>query len=146
MAAPGRKISNYSGWLLKIGEYQFPAKYIAANTYQAYDNMQDVNPWVDENGYTHRDAVELKAIKVEFETPAMLTDDDLSEIISNIQHNIVNRNENGCYITAYIPRLNDYVTQYGYMADFQPQIYGTYGGVIHYNPIRFAFIGGVYND
>ena len=41
---------------------------------------------------------------------------------------------------------DDYVTQMGYMADFAPQIYGTYGGVIHYNPIRLAFIGGVADD
>ena len=48
-------------------------------------------------------------------------------------------------ITAYIPEYDDYVTQTAYLADFTPQMYSTSGGVIRYNSIRLAFIGGVYN-
>ena len=136
----------YSGFLIKIGDYTIPAnKFIKAESYSPYVNMQDIDDWTDANGFLHREAVELKALKVEFETPAMLTNTELTELMNNIKANFTNAKGRECMITAYIPEYDDYVTPLGYMADFQPQIYGTYGGVIHYNPIRLAFIGGVYN-
>lgn len=133
----------YQGYLLKIGNYVVPQKFMKPSSYSPYDNMQDLSPWTDGFGYEHRDAVELKAIKVEFETPPMLTDTQLEEFLSKIRENFVKPVEKGCYITAYIPLFNDYIRQYGYMADFKPTIYGTYGNEIHYDSIRFAFIGGV---
>lgn len=137
---------SYSGWLLKIGNYIIPAnKYIKAESYQAYVNMQDLDDYTDANGYLHREAVELKALKTEFETPAMLTNVEFSELMRNIRSNFTNASARECMITAYIPEYDDYVTQIGYMADFQPQIYGTYGGIIRYDSVRLAFIGGVYN-
>lgn len=136
----------YSGFLLKIGDYTFPQKYIKASSYSAYANMQDIEHWTDANGYLHRTAVELKALKVEFETPAMLTNKELGEIMSNIRKNYTTEKDRGIIVTAYIPEYDEYVTQRGYLADFTPQIYGTYGGILHYNPIRFAFIGGVSDD
>lgn len=137
----------YSGFLLKIGDYEVPAdKFIRADSYSAYVNMQDVDPYTDANGYLHRNAVELKALKIEFETPAMLTNKEFTELMSNIRANYIEEKSRTVLITAYIPEYDDYVTQTGYMADITPSIYGTYGGVIHYNPIRFAFIGGVASD
>lgn len=137
---------SYSGFLVKVGNYTIPAdKYIKAESYSAYVNMQDVDDYTDANGYLHRNAVELKALKVEFETPAMLTNAEFSDLMANIRANFVNATARSCYITAYIPEYDSYVTQMGYMADFTPQIYGTYDGKIHYNSVRLAFIGGVYN-
>lgn len=136
----------YSGFLLKIGDYTIDAKrFIKADSYSAYANMQDIDDYTDANGYEHRNAVELKAIKVEFETPAMLTNAEFTELMNGIRGQFTNATGRACYITAYIPEYDSYVTQFGYMADFQPKMYGTYGGVIHYNPTRLAFIGGVYN-
>lgn len=40
--------------------------------------------YTDANGYLHRNAVELKALKVEFETPAMLTNKTFNEVLNNI--------------------------------------------------------------
>ena len=133
----------YQGFLLKLGNYTFPQNCINPESYSAYVNMQDVDAWTDTEGYLHRDAVNLKALKVEFETKAMLTNEEFSTIMSNIQKNYTVEKARQLQITAYIPETDSYVTQTGYMADFQPQMYGTYGGVIHYNPIRLAFIGGV---
>ena len=121
----------------------FIYKCIKPESYSAYVNMQDVDAWTDADGYLHRDAVNLKALKVEFETKAMLTNAEFATIMSNIQKNYTVAKARQLQITAYIPETDSYVTQTGYMADFQPQMYGTYGGVIHYNPIRLAFIGGV---
>ena len=136
----------YSGYLLKIGNYKIPHKYIRADSYSPYDNMQDVDDYTDANGLLHRNAVDLKAIKVEFETPAMLTNKELSEFLANIKANFIDEKSRSVMITAYIPFEDDYVTQKGYMVDITPKIYGIFNDVIKYNPIRFAFIGGVAND
>lgn len=136
----------YSGFLLKIGNWEFPENLMAMNSYSPYVNMQDVDPWTDENGELHRNPIELKALKVEFETKNMLTSTQFAEIMRNIRANYISEKGRSCYITAYIPEYDDYVTQYGYLADFQPQIYTTGGGVVKYNSIRFAFIGGVAQD
>lgn len=136
----------YSGYLIKIGEYIIPDKFIKAESYSAYVNMQDVDDYTDANGYEHRNAVELKAEKIEFETPAMLTNKTFTELMGNIRANYVNATERGVYITAYIPEYDDYITQYGYLADFEPTIYGVFKSTIKYNSIRLAFIGGVADD
>lgn len=137
----------YEGWLLKIGNYTVPQdKYIAKETYSAYANMQDVDPWTDADGFLHRNAVELKAIKVEMETVPMLTDKEFEDLMSNIRRNILDTSQRKCRITAYIPEYGGYVTQMGYMADIKPSIYGTYGGEIHYNSVKFSFVGGVFDE
>lgn len=135
----------YEGYLLKFGSYIIPAgKYMKAESYMPYVNMQDLDPWTDADGYLHRNAIGLKALKVEFETPPMLTNVEFSELMRNIRNNYTDSDGRAGMITAYIPEYDDYVTQKGYLADFTPQIYGTYGGVIKYNAMRLAFIGGVY--
>lgn len=136
----------YSGYLLKIGNYTVPHKFIRADTYSPYDNMQDIDDYTDANGKLHRNAVDLKAIKVEFETPAMLTDKELTDFLTNIKANFIEAKSRSVMITAYIPFEDDYVTQKGYMVDITPRMYGIFNDVIKYNPIRFAFIGGVAND
>lgn len=102
----------YSGFLLKIGDYTIDAKrFIKADSYSAYVNMQDIDDYTDANGYEHRNAVELKALKVEFETRAMLTNAEFTELMNGIRSQIVNAAGRACYITAYIPEYDDYVTQ-----------------------------------
>lgn len=165
MAAPGKRYSNYAGWLVKIGDYTIPGRFIRADNYFAQAIMQDVDPWTDANGYVHRNAVKLKALKVEFETPAMLTDDDIAEFLYHISENVITNGKptinpdgsfydeggNECYITAFVQRYNKYYTQRGYIVDITPQIYGNYeknsygNKILRCDPIRFAFIGGVYD-
>lgn len=133
----------YDGYLLKVGDYVFPNKYIKADSYSAYVNMQDIDPWTDADGYVHRTAIELKALKVEFETVAGLTNATFSTIMSNIRKNYLSETDRSLNVTAYIPEYDSYVTQKAYLADFTSAIYGTYGDVITYNAVRLAFVGGV---
>ena len=135
----------YSGYLIKIGDYTIPLSMIKADSYYAYTNMQDFEPWTDETGYLHRDAVELKALKVEFETRNMLNNTEFASLMANIQAEFIPGKEHAqeCEITAYIPILDDYVTQRGYMADCKPQIYFADANLIQYDACRLAFIGGV---
>ncbi len=133
----------YAGYLLKIGNFTIPTSIIKADSYYAYVNMQDYEPWTDAKGYLHRDVVDLKALKVEFETKAMLTNTEFASFMSSIKAQFTKATARECNITAYIPELDDYVTQKGYMADFKPQIYFADANKIQYDPVRFAFIGGV---
>lgn len=133
----------YAGYLLKIGNFTIPTSIIKADSYYAYVNMQDYEPWTDAKGYLHRDVVDLKALKVEFETKAMLTNTEFASLMSSIKAQFTKAAARECNITAYIPELDDYVTQKGYMADFKPQMYFADQNKIQYDPVRFAFIGGV---
>lgn len=133
----------YKGYLLKIGNYTFPHEYIQADTYSAYVNMQDVDPWTDGDCLLHRNAVELKALKVEFNLVPQLTNAQLSKIMGQIKANYTNEQARECMVTAYIPELDDYVTQKSYRVDIKPQIYGIFDGVIKYDEIRVAIVGGV---
>lgn len=137
---------GYKGYLLKIKEYEVPQKFIKAESYKAYVNMQDVDDYTDANGYLHRNAVELKVAKIEFETPDMLTDEQFRELMSNIQEGYEIPEARQCRIEAYIPETGKYIEQMAYLADIEPQIYWTKGNtLIQYKPVRFAFIGGVYS-
>lgn len=135
----------YSGWLVKVGDFKIDTKkYIKAETYSAYVNMQDVDPWTDANGYVHRTAVELKAMKIEFETPFMFQT-NFNALMAGIRANYTAPRARQFLLTAYIPEYDEYMTQTAYLADFQPKIYGNYDGILRYNPMRLAFIGGVYD-
>ena len=136
----------YDGYLLKIGDFTIPHSIIRADTYSAYINMQDVDPWTDADGYVHRNAIELKALKVEFETVPQLTDKTLGEFMENIRKNFISATAKSVNITAFIPETGEYVTQHGYMVDITPKIYGIFDNVVRYDPIRFAFVGGVADD
>ena len=135
----------YSGYLIKIGNYTIPLSKIKADSYYAYDNMQDYDPWTDATGHLHRDAVKLKALKVEFETRNMMDNTEFSDLISSIKAQFISGKEHAreCEITAYIPEDDAYVTQRGYMADFKPQMYLADANQIIYDSCRLSFIGGV---
>lgn len=79
---------GYGGYLVKFGNYTIPNSLIKQDTFSSYVNMQDKDPWTDENGYEHRDAVELKALKVEFETKAMLTEKQFDDFGRTLKRTI----------------------------------------------------------
>lgn len=131
----------YSGYLIQIGNYKLPHKYISAESYSVYKNTQDLDSYRDADGVLHRTALEHTPNKVEFETRNMLTDKQFSEIMSNIRNNFTNATERKASVTLYIPESDSYVTQDMYMPDIQPQLYSADSKKIQYKPIRLAFIG-----
>lgn len=134
----------YNGYLLKIGDYIVPEdKFIKADSYLPYVVMQDIDDWTDANGKLHRNVVELKALAIDFETPAMLTNVTFEEFMSNIRENYIDSDKREVNIEAYIPEYNRYVKQRCYLADIKAPIYGTYDGKITYDSIPFSFVGGL---
>lgn len=132
---------SYNGYLIKVGNYKIPPhKFIKAESYMAYKIIKDLDSYEDANGDLHRNALEHFSIKVEFETPP-LTNVQLNELMSSIQNEYTIAGERKVNASVYIPETNSYVTQDVYMPDITPTIYGIFNGIIHYKPIRFAFIG-----
>lgn len=134
--------------MLKIGNYTLPAnKFISAQSYSAYVNTQTIDPYTDNNGRLHIDFLPVAPLKVEFNTPAMLTNAEFAGLMSSIKQQTIDTNvKRKFYCTAYIPELNDYVTELSYLADIKPSIYSTAGGIIRYNAISVTIVGGLAED
>lgn len=133
---------GYSGFLIKVGEYTIPAKrFIKAQSYNVTRNIQDVDSYRDANGVLHREALDHIVEKVEFETPAMLTNKDMAELFGKISENYIVPKERKVLATIYVPETDKYVTSEMYMPDSQFSIYGVFDDVIKYNSVRIAFIG-----
>lgn len=132
----------YQGYLIKVGSYIIPTdKYVKADSYSVTRIVQDLDSARDANGILHRTALSHVPHKIEFETPAMLTNTDMADLFGNIRRNYLIAEERKLMVTAYIPELDDYVTQEMYMPDTQFTIYGNYQNKITYNAVRLAFIG-----
>ena len=123
----------YNGYLIKVGNYIIPLKYIAADTYQVTNYGQDLDSYQDADGLLHRTALSLQAPKVEFETRNMLNADELWDLLSHIKANYTNAVEKCANVEVFIPELNKYVTSKMYMADFSPKIYLATAEKIQYN-------------
>lgn len=132
----------YEGYLIKVGGYTISSKkFIRAESYTTSMKIQDLDSYRDADGVLHRTALSHVPNKVEFETPAMLTNTDMAELFRNIRSNYTVPAERKAPITLYVPELDDYVTQDMYMADPQFTMYGNYGNEIRYNPVRISFTG-----
>lgn len=133
----------FQGYLVKIGNYTLPYKYIKFDSYSVFMSVTDLDSYRDANGVLHRNALSHRPNKCEWETPAMLTNTDFADLMRNIRNNYTKPEERKASVTLYIPELDDYATQDMYMPDIQPSIY-RYNkdlGKLQYNSIRLAFIG-----
>lgn len=131
----------YEGYLLKVGTYTIPFKFIKADTYTAVYSVNDLDSYRDANGELHRTALARRTLKVEFETPD-LNNTDFEILMSSIRSMYINSTEKSVYLTAFMPEKNAYVYEKCYLTsdvNFQMR-YADENGV-RYNPVRFAFIG-----
>ena len=136
------------GYLVKVGAYTVPFKYIKADTYQCVWETVDFDSYRDANGMLHRDAVsDRKIMKVEWETPDM-SDTEIGDLLTNIQSQYIvtqdsdERKAKACNVTAWMPEAMAYKSDKCYLtADVNFTIrYADVNG-LRYDPIRFAFIG-----
>ena len=134
----------FAGYLLRVGNYEIDGTYyINWDKYDVTRNIQDLDSYRDANGVLHRNALEHVPIKVEFETRENLTNADVATFFGNIRNNFILPIERKATVTAYVPELDDYITQDMYMADPQFKIkrIEKSTNIIHYESIRVAFIG-----
>ena len=133
----------YGGYLLRVGSYTIDGtNYINYNSYKVTRNVQDLDSYRDAMGVLHRNALEHAPIKIEFETREGLTNDEVGTFMGNIRNNFTNSAERKASVTAFVPELNDYVTQDMYMPDPQFAIMQIdTNNVVKYSKTRIAFIG-----
>ena len=138
-----RRVDNlaFQGYLIKVGNYEVPQKYINAGSYNAFLSAQDLDSYRDGNGVLHRNALEHTPAKVEFETASMLTGKEFAELMKSISDNYISSTERKASITAYLPEQDDYIIQDMYMPDIIPTINSILNGEVRYNSIRIACIG-----
>lgn len=131
----------YSGYLMKVGDYNIPLSKIKADSYKAQKSVTDLDSYVDANGVLHRTALEHFGYKVEFELVPMLDNSGFASIMSSIYSQFTNATERKFIGTFYVPELDTYISTDMYMPDVVPQIYFADGTKIQYDAIRLAFIG-----
>ena len=132
----------YSGYLVKIGTYTVPFKYIKADTYSCVWSVVDFDSYRDANGELHRDAVsDRRTMKVEWETPDM-SEDEIQTLLTAIKGQFISAKAKSCNVTAYMPEEGVYKTDKCYLtSDVNISIRYADATHIRYNPIRLAFIG-----
>lgn len=130
----------YQGYLLKVGTTKIPHKYMRAETYKALLSTNDLDSFRDGNGELHRDALEHKVGKVEFETPPLLTDTEMAQFLNYFQSNYIDAIEKNLYVEFYVPELNDYLVQKMYIPDINFTLYFADENKVQYNQTRIALI------
>ena len=131
----------YSGYLVKIGTYTVPFKYIKADTYQAVWSVNDLDSYRDANGELHRTALARRTLKVEWETPD-ISNSDFETLMSSIRAQYLSATEKSANVTAYMPEKDAYVTEKCYLtSDVNFTIRYADNTKLRYDPVRFAFIG-----
>lgn len=132
--------SNSRG-LISVGGVPIPMKFMKAETYSALYSTNDLDSYRDANGVLHRNVLSHRLGKVEFETPPLMTNRQISELMRLLSNAYTVPEEKKLTVTAYMPEIDDYITQDMYIPDIQYPIYWVNGDEIKYNPIRIAFIG-----
>lgn len=131
----------YSGFLIKVGDYTVPFRYIEAKKYKCGIKGQDLDSYRDANGILHREALVNVAIKAEWETPGDIEEKTLRPLMDNIRAQYTNRTEKKALVTAFMPEIGDYVTMDCYMPDVEYTIDYADEKAVKYSSFRLAFIG-----
>lgn len=141
-------IMAYQGNLITIMPYAtgqtpyvIPLKYIRAETYSVLRSGQDIDSGRNQFGDLERHALDNFLYKVEFETVPLMTNTEMTELMSQIAARYTSAVEKKCLVRLYVPELDSYVQQYCYVPDITFQMYYADSTEIKYNQTRIAFIG-----
>lgn len=127
----------YAGYMLKVGTYEVPNKYIKYDSWQSTYETLDFDSYRDSNGTLHRNAV-AKKLKVEFETPIMLKS-DFDAFMTQIRGQLTGLEEYAT-VKAYMDFTGDYVEQKCYLVNVNPKIQQNSPLGLIYQPCRIAFV------
>lgn len=131
----------YNGYLVKVNGTVFPMKYIAEKSYTAHpDQRLDLDSERDATGVLHRQVVSHMPNKVEFSTIS-LTNTEVAEITRITGLGPSNRARD-VTIELYNTETDGYETARCYIPNLEYSIdwIDNEKKVIHYSPIRYAFI------
>lgn len=130
----------YSGFLVRIGSYTVPFKFITSG-YKCGIKGNDLDSYNDADGLLQRNALENVAIKLEWNTPYM-EGKDCAELMGAIRSNYIDVTEKKALVTAYMPEINGYVSMNCYVPDIEFEFdYADENGEVWFKPVRIACIG-----
>ena len=129
----------FNGYLLKVGDYTVPNKYIKFDSWSSTYETLDFDSYRDMNGLLHRNALADRKLKVEFNTPYIYKS-DFDSLMANIRAEFLSATEQSANVTAYIDELGDYVTQKCYLVNINAKVAqnSPFGQI--YQPTRICFI------
>lgn len=136
------------GYLVKVGNYTIPKRFIKADTFSALWSTTDTDSFRNANNTLHRDSVQPRhTMKVEFETPD-ISDTDFNELMTAIESQYIGtatlwngKQAKTCLVSAWMPEKRVYKEDYCYVPDINVQIRFADEKGLRYDPIRIAFIG-----
>lgn len=136
----------YQGYLLKVGTslVEVPTQYIEGTTYKVTPNQRmEWSAERDTTGALHRETVENKPPKIEFETIPRLTNTEIGNLMSILRNAYTDADERKLPINFYDPESDSYKTWDCYMPDIEFAIseIDNRNNIIYYEKIRLAFIG-----
>ena len=124
-------------WLIKVGSFEFPLRLIKYGSYViAPAQRQDVDSYVDGDGYLHRNPVVHTRSKITFETIPMSVK-DMEGLMQAITDNYSNGLEKKVVLTYYEPEYSNYITGEFYMAATQEY---TMLNKQYYDSVKFVFV------
>ena len=137
----------FSGYLIKVGpsgsEVEIPLKYMRAETYTVTPNQRlEWSAERDVTGVLHRETTPNMPPKIEFNTPLM-TNSDINALNTILSTAYSVAAERKLRVKYYDPESDSYKTHNCYMPDvhYEIRMVDSVNNVIHYNELRYAFIG-----
>lgn len=131
----------YNGYLVKVNGTVFPMKYIAEKSYIVHpDQRLDLDSERDATGVLHRSVVSHMPNKIEF-TTLPLNNTEVAEVTRITRLGPSNRSRD-VTLELYNPETDGYKTARCYIPnlDYTIDWIDNKEKVIHYSPIRYAFI------
>lgn len=131
----------YNGYLVKVNGTVFPMKYIAEKSYIVHpDQRLDLDSERDATGVLHRSVVSHMPNKIEF-TTLPLNNTEVAEVTRITRLGPSNRSRD-VTLELYNPETDGYETARCYIPnlDYTIDWIDNEKKVIHYFPIRYAFI------
>lgn len=102
-------------YLFKFGDFIFPMEHIAENGWNIAPNQrQDLNPFTDANGLTHRNAVEHTKSSINIKT-LDIEWDVMDSIMENMEENYINFLERDAMCEYYDTETRTYKTGHFYL-------------------------------
>lgn len=134
-------MSNFKGYLLKIGNIPFPDEFIEFNSYKPVpDRQQDLNPFRSENGELTRNVVQHKPSTLDFQSRPM-NDDELAQIRKILATAYINVDEEKVIIEFWRPNRGDYRTGTFYLdPNTEYPIKKIEDNQVYYDTIKWSFV------
>lgn len=124
-------------YLVKVGSFEFPLSLMKYGTYViAPAQRQDVDSYVDADGYLHRNPVVHTRSKITFETIIMPVK-EMEALMQAITAQYTNGLEKKVVLTYYEPEYSNYVQGEFYMAATQEF---TMLNKKYYDTVKFVFV------